>query len=67
MKKYLMKKWKSVCREDQIDDVLNSTKPTAYICDEIIPVVDTTENWDIYMELEDPLYFLRDFDGRITY
>lgn len=67
MKKYLMKKWKSVCKEDQIDDVLNSTNTTAYICDIIIPVVDTNKNWDIYMELEDPLYFLRDFDGKITY
>ena len=67
MKKYLMKKWKSVCKEDQIDDVLNSTNTTAYICDIIIPVVDTNKNWYIYMELEDPLYFLQDFAGKITY
>jgi hypothetical protein len=61
MKKYLMDKWDFVYgREKEIDNVLDSTNPTVYIDDKIIPVIDTDTNWDIYMELEDPLYFLRD-------
>jgi len=61
MKKHLMDKWDFVYgREKEIDNVLDSTNPTVYIDDKIIPVIDTDTNWDIYMELEDPLYFLRD-------